>query len=137
MTINSIVVGVDGSQSAYRAFAMAIDLAEREHGRVHACCVAHVPALAAAGSFVTPTPPLDDRLDDDLSNFVTDALSRAHVSGDFAWRVGEIAVELESLAADHAADLIVVGRSAHLHLRVGGVPRHLLARGHYPILVVP
>lgn len=137
MNINSIVVGVDGSPSAYRALAMAIDLAERKHGCVQACCVAHVPALAAAGSFATPTPPLDDRLDDDLSNFVTDSLSRAHVSGDFTWRVGEIAIELESLAADHTADLIVVGRSAHLHLRVGGVPRHLLARGHYPVLVVP
>ncbi len=137
MSITNIVIGVDGSPSAYRAFAMALDLAEREHGSVHACCVALVPALAAAGAFVTPTPPLDDRLDDDLANFVTDALSRAHISGDFAWRVGEIAIELESLAADLAADLIIVGRSAHLHLRVGGVPRQLLARGHYPVLVVP
>jgi hypothetical protein len=30
-----------------------------------------------------------------------------------------------------------VGRSAHPHLHLGGVPQQLLARGHFPILVVP
>jgi hypothetical protein len=101
---------------------MAVGLAVRERGCVHACYVAHVLGIAVVGGFVAITPSLDDPLDDDLAHFVTDELSRAHVDGDFTWRSGEIAAELELLAADCEADFIVVGRSAHLHLHLGGVP---------------
>jgi nucleotide-binding universal stress UspA family protein len=109
VTIRSIVVGIDGSETAYRAFAMAVGLAVRERGCVHACYVAHVPGIAAVGGFVPLTPLLDDRLDDDLAHFVTEELSRAHVDGDFTWRSGAIAAELELLAADCKADLVVMG----------------------------
>jgi len=44
---------------------------------------------------------------------------------------------LETLAEACHADLIVVGRSRHPALHLGGVPRRLLAMGHRPVLVVP
>ena len=138
MAIRSIVVGFDGSETSYRAFAMATGLAGREHGSVHACFVAHLPATAALGGLVGPAPPLEypDRIDD-LAAFVTEELARAGVRGELTRRSGEVAAELERLAAAWAADLLVVGRSTHPHLHLGGVPRHLLARGRIPVLVVP
>ena len=46
MGIRSLVVGIDGSETSYRAFAMAVALAVREQGCVHACFVSHVPVAA-------------------------------------------------------------------------------------------
>ena len=138
MGIRSIVVGVDGSEPSYRAFAMAVGLAVREQGCVHACFVAHLPGAAAVGGFFAPVPLVGDAESDErLAGFVTEELGRAHVGGDFTCRSGEVAAELEQLATSCKADLIVIGRSAHPALHLGGVPRQLLARGRFPILVVP
>lgn len=138
MTIRCIVVGFDGSVTSHRAFAMAAGLAGREHGLVHACFVDHLPATSALGGFVGPVPLLcDPEGDDDLAAFVTEELARADIRGDFTRRNGEVAGELERLAASCGADLLVVGRSTHPHLHLGGVPRQLLARGRIPVLVVP
>ena len=43
MGIRSLVVGIDGSETSYRAFAMAVTLAVREQGCVHACFVSPIP----------------------------------------------------------------------------------------------
>ena len=79
----------------------------------------------------------DAESDDHLAHFVTQELGQASVRGDFTCRSGEVATELELLAEDCKADLVVVGRSAHPTLHLGGVPRQLLGRGRFPILVVP
>ncbi len=138
MAIRTIVVGLDGSETSYRAFAMATGLAGREHGSVHACFVAHLPATALLGGLVGPALPLDEPdSEDGLADFVAKELVRAGVSGDFTRCSGEVGSELERLAEARAADLLVVGRSTHPHLHLGGVPRQLLARSRIPVLVVP
>lgn len=138
MALTSIVVGVDGSETSYRALAMAVGLAVREQGCVHGCFVAHVPATVALGGLFAPMPPIIGAdSDGQLARYVTEELARAEVRGDFTYRSGEIAAELEQLAESCGADLVVVGRSAHPHLHLGGVPRQLLARGRRPVLVVP
>ncbi|MGD0986102.1 MAG: universal stress protein [Acidimicrobiales bacterium] len=138
MAVRSLVVGIDGSETSCRALAMAIGLAVREQGCVHACFVVHVPAAAALGGSFAPVPLVDDAESDDrLAGFVTEELGQAHVDGDFTCRTGEVSAQLELLAESCKADLIVVGRSAHPYLHLGGVPRQLLARGRFPILVVP
>ena len=138
MEIKSIVVGIDGSETSYRAFAMAVGFAQRDLGCVHACFVAHLPGAAAIGGFFAPVPLVADvESDERLARYVTEELFLAHVGGDFTCRSGEIGAELELLAETCKADLIVVGRSAHPHLHLGGVPRQLLGRGRFPVLVVP
>lgn len=138
MEIKSIVVGIDGSDTSYRAFAMAVGLAQREAGCVHACFVAHLPGAAAIGGFFAPVPLIaDTEGDEQLARFVTEELFLAHVGGDFICRSGDIGAELELLAETCKADLIVVGRSSHPTLHLGGVPRQLLNRGRFPVLVVP
>jgi nucleotide-binding universal stress UspA family protein len=92
------------------------------------------------GSFLGPSVSVADALDETverLSRLVREELGTAEVGGDFAWTQGDVATELQRLAATHDADLIVVGRSAHPHLHVGNVPNRLITMGLRPVLVVP
>jgi hypothetical protein len=78
MAIRSLVVGIDGSETSYRAFAMAVGIAVREQGCVHACFVAHVPGAAALGGFLAPFPLVTyPESDDELASFVTKSLRRS------------------------------------------------------------
>jgi nucleotide-binding universal stress UspA family protein len=91
-----------------------------------------------AGFSAAPvSAPEGGREGEDLGTQVLKTLHDAGAMGDFTQREGEIARELESLAAITAAQLIVVGRSHHPALHLGGVPRHLLAGGERLVLVVP
>jgi len=136
--MTSVVVGIDGSNTSWRAFAMAVGIARRDRGSVHACFVSHTPAPAELAVFAVPVPALvDDEGAADLGKEVAAELNSAGVGGDFACRKGDVARELEALAASCQADLIVVGRSRHPALHLGGVPRKLLAMGRRPVLIVP
>jgi nucleotide-binding universal stress UspA family protein len=138
MAIRNIVVGIDGSETSYRAFAMAVGLALREQGCIHACYVECIPATSTLGGFFAPLVPVDGPdSDDQLARFVTGELAQAGVRGDFVRRVGEVVDELERTTTTCAADLVVVGRSTHPHRHLGGVPHKLLTRGLHPVLVVP
>ena len=132
-----IVVGIDGSRASERALTMAIRLAGRERGHVHACHVGHLVVPVAFGSFVVPVEDDLDATVERLDHVVGEALGQAEVCGDFSWRRGEVAPELERAAADHEAELLVVGRSAHPHFHVGNVPSRLIAMGRRSVLVVP
>jgi nucleotide-binding universal stress UspA family protein len=138
VAVSNVVVGIDGSMTSWRAFAMAVGIARRDQGCVHACFVSHTPAPAELAVFAVPVPSfVDDDGAADLALEVSEELGRAGVGGDFALRKGDVARELEAVAATHHADLIVVGRSRHPTLHLGGVPRKLLAMGRRPILIVP
>jgi nucleotide-binding universal stress UspA family protein len=135
--VYTIVVGVDGSRASWRALAMATGIARRESGAVHACYVVHIPAAAELGVFAVPVPPAVDGDGSELRAEVEQELAGAGATGTFSCRRGDIARELEALAEERRADLIVVGRSRHPSLHVGAAPRRLLAMGRRPVLVVP
>ena len=140
MATTSIVVGIDDSDASRRALAAAVQLAARQRGRIHACYVAHIPASVALGTFAGPAMPVEDDLDEaveQLRQLVTEELGKAEVGGEFVWRQGDVATELQGLVAALQADLIVVGRSAHPHLHIGNVPSRLITTGGCPVLVVP
>jgi nucleotide-binding universal stress UspA family protein len=137
--VRNIVVGVDGSATSWRALAVAIDVARQYHGTVHACFVWPLTATEErAGFSAAPLSSAEgDGDEENLGRAVVKELGDAGVEGDFSQREGEIGRELEELASTSNANLIVVGRSRHPALHLGGVPRHLLARGRYLVLVVP
>ena len=136
--MRDVVVGIDGSTASWRAFSMAVGIARRYEACLHACFVFHVPGPAEAAGFGLPFPAMvGDDDGGDLGREVTEELERADVEGDFACLKGDVAYELEALAESYQADVIVVGRSRHPALHLGGVPRRLLAMGHRPVLVVP
>ncbi len=133
-----IVIGLDGSPASWRAFFLALGIAQREKAFVHVSFVYHVPAPAMVAPLTTPPPGLP--VDEDgghLERQATAELLVAGVEGVFSSLDGDIASELEAQAERCHADLVVVGRSRHPALRLGGVPRKLLALGHRPVLVVP
>ena len=133
-----IVIGLDGSPASWRAFFLALGIAQREKAFVHVSFVYHVPAPATVAPLTMPPPGFP--VDEDggrLEREATAELQIAGVEGVFSSLDGDIASELEAQAERCRADLIVVGRSRHPALRLGGVPRKLLAMGHRPVLVVP
>ncbi len=131
-------MGIDGSTTSWRAFSMAVGIARRYDARVHACFVFHVPASADLAVFAVPvTAFVDDDNGGDLGRDVAEELRGAGVEGEFTFVKGDVAHELEELAQSCRADVIVVGRSRHPALHLGGVPRKLLATGRRPVLVVP
>jgi len=133
-----IVIGFDGSPASWRALFYALGIAQREKATLHVSFVYHVPVPAMAGSLAVPPPPLPAGQDGgQLEQQAVAELRVAGVEGVFTCLEGDIGSELEALAERCRADLIVVGRSRHPTLRLGGVPRKLLAMGHRPVLVVP
>jgi nucleotide-binding universal stress UspA family protein len=138
LAVSSIVVGVDGTAASLRALAMAVGVASREKSFVHACFVSHttVPAMGLAVG-IAPMLPDEEEDGGDLGRTVREELERAGVRGEFTICTGDVGREIEVLADGCHADLIVVGRSRHQALHVGGVPRRLLATGRWPVLVVP
>ena len=132
-----IVIGFDGSPASWRAFFFALGIAQRERAFIHVTFVYHVPAPAVVAPLAGP-PGLPMNQDGgELERQATAELRVAGVEGVFTCIDGDIASELEAQAERCRADLVVVGRSRHPALRLGGVPRKLLATGHRPVLVVP
>lgn len=143
-------MGIDGSTTSWRALSMAVGIAQEYNARITACFVFHVPATASIAALPVPSSAFveatgsgdvgasaDFGASGDLGWEVVSELRQAGVEGNFACLTGEVACELEGLAESCHADLIVVGRSRHPALHLGGVPRKLLAMGHRPVLVVP
>lgn len=118
---------------------MALGIGREYGARVHACFVLHVPGTAEIPPFSLPVAGLADDEEEggSLGREVSAELTRAGVEGEFCCREGDVALQLEDLAESCHADLIVVGRSRHPALHLGGVPRRLLSRGRRAVLVVP
>lgn len=137
--MRNIVVGVDGSTPSWRALSLAMSIARSYNARVLACYVWHTPASLEMAVFAMPVVPVIEEGTDggELGKKVREELVLAGVEGDFSRREGDISQELEALAESCRADLIVVGRSRHAALHLGGVPRRLLSMGRRPVVVVP
>jgi nucleotide-binding universal stress UspA family protein len=117
---------------------MAIGLARTWEAALHICYVTQVAAAAQMGAIALPiAPQVGANEGGELRRAVSDELARNVMTGEFSERKGDVARELEALAESCRADLVVVGRSRHPALHLGGVPRRALAMGHRPVLVVP
>lgn len=133
----TIVTGFDGSDTSYRALAMAIGVASREQGCVRACTVCPMPVFTPpSGLSIAPTAHLYESKGD-LVRSASKEMADAGVTGDCTCVYGDAAIELEKLAESCAADLIVVGCSRRPRLHRRAVPRRLLAMRRTPVLVVP
>jgi nucleotide-binding universal stress UspA family protein len=141
-----VVVGFDGSQSAYRALDASAVLISGRLGSVEVVFVAHIAAGAEMSA---------DALAESLKAFdgaelafaaaVRERLGDLEYRWRFQRRDGPIAHELiavaDELSGDYGDDaqvVIVVGSALHtLHHVVGSVPVALVRHAKYPIVVVP
>ena len=130
-----IVVGVDGTDASLRALDLAATVARRNESEVTVVFVRHTPAVSG----VTPVDwasifaPIEAEVE---------SAARGRLAG-VRWELtmtdGAPAAELERVARQVGADLLVVGRSRGglIHrLLEGSVAGHAATHAPVPVLVV-
>jgi nucleotide-binding universal stress UspA family protein len=136
-----IVVGVDGSQTAYHAAAYAWGLARRQGSHliiVYAADPGSVVAFApsAAASVMEAGEQAGRELREEIERAARQG--PGGVSYTFRSEVGEPASVLTRVADEVKADAVVVGASAQAgHRLVGSVAVRLVRAGRWPVTVVP
>ena len=141
-----VVVGFDGSESAYRALDASALLISGRVGTVEVVYVAHMaPGAEMSASALTESLKAFDSAELEFTDAVRDRLADIEYRWRFQRRDGLIAHELiavaDELRRDYGDDtqvVIVVGSAMHtLHHVVGSVPVALVRHAKYPVVVVP
>ncbi|MEV4159254.1 universal stress protein [Nonomuraea dietziae] len=127
-----LVVGYDGTEPSRNALAYAVGLARRDRAGL---LVAFVECLNSASLWFFAGSPIVPDPSEDLADDLREEMRHHGVPWRFVSVRGDAARELESLAAAHMADAIVVGRSrSPWHTSVA---RALVRRARRTVLVVP
>lgn len=145
----AVVIGLDGSETAWNAFYWGIGEAQRLGGRAVAVYVSSPtspetgPAwifAAMLGFTLYDHATVDDAAAEKASQLWEEVRRRATPLGtplSFIHARGDTVDALLHIAADFGADVIAVGRSrkAHHHL-LGSLGRRLMARAGAPIIAI-
>jgi nucleotide-binding universal stress UspA family protein len=135
----AIVVGYDASDPARGAMAMALGLARRNQAYLWVCFVGAMPTMTGAAAAAAGPAAVSLASEyEEIRQAVHGYLAELGVPGTCIRRDGDPARELEKLAEEVQADLIVVGRSSgRTHAVVGSVAVALVKKAHRPVVVVP
>jgi nucleotide-binding universal stress UspA family protein len=137
-----LVVGMDGSDPSWDAFAWAAGEARRCGGRIIAVFVAPLVEPEAALSIGAPynyqaAVEARDQMAEELAGEVARRADELGVEVSFVREKGDAAHVLTEVARFERADLIAVGRSAKmLHRLAGSVSRRLVLGRDLPVIVV-
>jgi len=140
--MNTIVVGVDGSEGAQHALEFALAEAKLRHAGVRAVMSWAEPTMVYAGGFVPPLPP-DSEYEAGARKVLDEALATANgakdgVAVERIVRKGQAAQVLCDESKD--ADLLVVGSRGYggFHgLLVGSVSQQCASHAPCPVTIVP
>jgi len=136
----TLVVGLDGSDTAWRALHYAVGQARRQHSRVVAVYAQHTPVFVEAqmASAAAATEEADAAYREELRAAV-DALGREHgVPTQLVTVVADPVLALAKVAEEVRADAIVVGASEQAgHRLFGSVAVRIVRAGNWPVTVVP
>ncbi|MFJ5259927.1 universal stress protein [Streptomyces sp. NPDC088387] len=135
-----IVVGVDGSDSSWRAASYAGGLARRQ--RALLAIVYVQPVMAAGAALGAPVADTTDQIAEGLVAEIREATERLKGIWDVRWEFhtfpGDAYSGLVKAADDLKADAVVVGASEQAgHRIVGSVAVRLVKAGRWPVTVVP
>ncbi|MFI9723461.1 universal stress protein [Streptomyces sp. NPDC052396] len=135
-----IVVGVDGSDSSWRAAAYAAGLARRQHALLALVYVQ--PVLAGGAALGAPVMEMTEELADELLAEIRATSERLHTVHRVRWEFhtfrGDPYGGLVRAADELKADAVVVGASEQAgHRLVGSVAVRLVKAGRWPVTVVP
>ncbi|MBF6168055.1 universal stress protein [Streptomyces gardneri] len=109
-----IVVGYDDSPGARAALTMALDLAAVQHCTLTVVAVEeHLPHYGPVVGEMEDERSLGERTCRRWLATAAEAADRRGIVVRAELRAGQAARELATAAADHDADLLVVGRSGH------------------------
>ncbi|MFF4952368.1 universal stress protein [Streptomyces chattanoogensis] len=135
-----IVVGVDGSDSSWRAAAYAAGLARRQGSKLVLVYVQPVmPAGAAMGA---PVVDATHEVAEELMAAIREATERLRGIYDVRWEFrtlrGDPYNGMVQMADELKADAVVVGASESAgHRIMGSVAVRLVKAGRWPVTVVP
>jgi len=138
MTLDCIVVGIDGSANAQRALAWAITLAEPTGARVVA--VHALGLLDRLGGTPVPTAANRSDIESEFRDQWCAALDTAGVASERIAANGSPADVILAVAVAERADLVVVGErgtSTTPTRMLGSTSHRVLAGCDVPVLVVP
>ncbi|MFE2937851.1 universal stress protein [Streptomyces sp. NPDC059255] len=135
-----IVVGVDGSQSSFRAAAYAGGLARRQNALLAIVYVQ--PVLTAGAALGAPVAGTTGEIAEELVAEIRESVERVKDSWDVRWEFhtfhGDPYNGLVTAADELTADAVVVGASESAgHRFVGSVAVRLVKAGRWPVTVVP
>ncbi|HEV7650345.1 MAG TPA: universal stress protein [Actinophytocola sp.] len=134
----TILVGVDGSDTAMRAAAYAFGLARRQGCRLFVAFVAERSSLALTGTAAAFEHGTWCELHADLGAEIRAAAEELGVPVTYMMVHGDPVNELRDAADCCHADTVVVGASTSAgHRFAGSVATRLIRTGRWPVLVVP
>jgi len=136
----TVLVGVDGSDTAMRAAAFAFGMARRQGARLVVTFVASHSTLAALSPAIASVfeHEATARLHAELSGQLRAAAEELGVPVTFVKTFGDPYTILRDSADRCQADVVVVGASQQAgHRFAGSVATKLIRSGHWPVLVVP
>jgi len=136
--LDTIVVGVDGSEHAARALTFAADLAARSHGRIVAVHAATAPAMVDAS--VMPLAAEGRNLPELLDGWCEPLHERGLEDHESVIVEGDARTALLEVAEERDADLLVVGSRGLgpvSRLLIGSVSSSILQHSPIPVAVVP
>ncbi|MBL6750872.1 MAG: universal stress protein [Nevskia sp.] len=136
--ISKILVAHDGSESADKAFAMALELAAKFSAQLYAASVVHLPEL---GEYIDTEAMIRAGRDqyDKLGERLAAQATAAGQAVRFDVLVGHPAEQLLSQAEKLGIDLVVLGhRGKSLFERwlTGSTTKQVMGYAHCPVLVV-
>jgi nucleotide-binding universal stress UspA family protein len=136
----TLVVGLDGSDTAWRALHYAVGQARRQRSRVVAVYAEHGPMFVGAQVAVptVATEEADAAYREELRGSV-EALGREHgVPARLVVVTADPVLALAKVAEEVRADAIVVGASEQAgHRLFGSVALRIVRAGNWPVTVVP
>ena len=137
----AVVVGVDGSETGWRALHYAVGQARRQGGRVVAVYGDRIPSAAFATVPLGATAvvdPADDGIFDELRAGVEELGPQYGVEVSFEVVTGDPVAALIQVAEREQADAILVGASVQAgHRLFGSVAVRVVRTGRWPVTVVP
>jgi nucleotide-binding universal stress UspA family protein len=138
---SALVVGVDGSDTGWRAFHYAVGQARRQGGRVVAVYAEMLPGAAFAGSGALALPMLDtsaEEVREELRTAVESIAADHGVPVEFVVSAADPVLALTQVAEQVRADAILVGASTQAaHRLFGSVAVRAVRTGRWPVTVVP
>ncbi|WP_433502245.1 universal stress protein [Pseudonocardia halophobica] len=138
----AVVVGIDGSETGWRALHYAVGQARRQGGRVVAVYADRIPSVAFATAVplaaAAVTDPQEDSLLQELRSGVEELGPQYGVEVAFEVVVGDPVLALTRVAERERADAILVGASMQAgHKLFGSVAVRVVRAGRWPVTVVP
>lgn len=134
----TILVGVDGSESAWRALHYAVGLARRQASRLVGVYANQLPVMSYAAVPVSDVTYVGEDLNSQLADQVQAVAQEHGVRITFAAALGDPVVVLTEVANEYHADLIVVGASNRaFHRLFGSVAVRSIRTRLCPVTVVP